>query len=61
MFLDTGDSDVNVGGCQKLYETLMEKKISVEFNLFPGTHGFAYCRSYMDRYLLFYGGTCSAE
>lgn len=61
VFLDTGDSDVNVGGCQKLYETLMEKKISVEFNLFPGTHGFAYCRSYMDRYLLFYGGTCSAE
>lgn len=61
VFLDTGSGDVNVDGCQKLYETLSGKKISVEFNLFPGTHGFGYCRSYMDKYLLFYGGTYSAE
>lgn len=56
VYLDTDNSGVNVEGCQKLYDILSENGIDVEFNLFPGTHGYAYCNNNMDKYLLFYVG-----
>lgn len=54
VFLDTGETDPNVEGCQKLYEILTTNQVPVEYNLFSGTHGFEYCSSYMQDYLLFY-------
>ena len=56
VYLDTGETDVNIDGCERLYEVLTDKQVEVEFNLFPGIHGFAYCKSHMEKYMLFYGG-----
>lgn len=54
VYLDTGNSDPNLEGCQALYEKLTEHQVPVEYHLFSGTHGFEYCRNYMKEYLLFY-------
>lgn len=54
VFFDTGETDSNVEGCQKLYEQLTTNQIPSEFHLYSGTHSFEYCRNYMQEYLLFY-------
>lgn len=54
VFLDTGETDPNVEGCQELYERLTENDVYAEYHLFSGTHGFEYCKNYMKDYLLFY-------
>ena len=55
IYLDTGETDVNVEGCKKLFDILQEKGVKSEYHLFPGTHSRAYCNNYMYNYLLFYG------
>ena len=54
VFLDTGEHDPNVDGCQKLYERLTKKGVTTDYHLFSGTHGFGYCSHHMKDYLLFY-------
>ena len=54
VYLDTGETDVNVEGCRLLYDILQKKGIESELHLFPGTHSRSYCNMYMDKYLLFY-------
>lgn len=56
VYLDTGETDVNVEGCEALYETLKSKGIPAEFHLLPGTHSREYCNAYMKDYLTFYSG-----
>lgn len=56
VFIDTGETDVNVEGCKALCDVLDGKSVPVEFRLFPGFHGREYCNAYMDEYLLFYAG-----
>ena len=56
VYLDTGETDVNAEGCDKLYKLLKKKGVSVEFELFPLIHSRTYCSNYMENYLTFYGG-----
>ncbi len=56
-YLDTDEGGVNVEGCRALYEILTRRGAEAQFHLSPGTHSYAYCREYMDDYLLFYAGT----
>ena len=42
VFLDTGETDPNVKGCEKLYEILIENHIPVEYHLFNGIHSYGY-------------------
>jgi enterochelin esterase-like enzyme len=55
VYIDTGETDVNVEGCKKLYDTLQEKGVKSEYHLFTGNHSRAYCNNFMDKYLRFYG------
>jgi len=55
VYLDTGETDVNVEGCLALQKVLQDGDIPCELHLFPGVHSRGYCYEYMDDYLLFYG------
>ena len=56
VYLDTGETDVNIEGCQELFNILIQKGVKADNELFPGTHSRTYCISYMERYLIFYAG-----
>jgi enterochelin esterase-like enzyme len=55
IYLDTGETDVNLDGNALLAQVLEDNDILCENHLFPGTHGRYYCQAYMREYLAFYG------
>ncbi|MDW7656867.1 MAG: alpha/beta hydrolase-fold protein [Bacillota bacterium] len=55
IYLDTGQTDVNLEGNALLAQVLEDNAIPCVNHIFSGSHGRYYCQAYMSAYLEFYG------